>query len=114
MRYLLAKIGAQNPVKNDGSTPLHCAALNGDIKIIQLLYTYGGKASAHSRDQNGDTPLHHAASQGHAKTLSTLMSKTKNDGKHLKNSRSGFRFEAFRDIFCLFMLFVGWDNNLFF
>ena len=77
----MAKIGAQNPVKNDGSTPLHCAALNGDIKIIQLLYTYGAKASSHSRDQNGDTPLHHAASQGHAKALSTLMSKTKNNGK---------------------------------
>ena len=105
VRYILTKIGAQNPVKNDGSTPLHCAAINGDTKIIQLLYTYG-KASAYSRDQNGDTPIHHAASQGHAKALSTLMSKTKSDRKHLKNSRSGFCFGAFQDIFCLFLTLV--------
>ena len=40
--------------KVDGTTALHSAALNGDVKIVRLLMTYGG-VSVSAKNKNGKT-----------------------------------------------------------
>ena len=45
-------VGDKNPINKDGTTTLHCAAIHGDTKIIQLLLTYGGCSVTH-RDNRG-------------------------------------------------------------
>ena len=60
MRYLL-KSGADFTYrcKEDGTTPLHQAALVGDIDILQVLLQAG--ASVDDEDREGATALHYAA-----------------------------------------------------
>ena len=54
-----------------GSTPLHAAAFNGHIKMIQILVEHGGAVGA--TDEDGATPLHAAAFAGHPDAIEALL-----------------------------------------
>jgi len=53
-----------------GLTPLHWAALGGQVTVTELLLGYG--ADINAKDTNGSTPLHCAAVNGH-KTVAELL-----------------------------------------
>jgi len=57
-----------------GMTPLHCAAVEGDAKIVQLLVDYG--ASARIADICYDLPIHYATRNGHAEIVDQLLTRT--------------------------------------
>ena len=52
-------------------TPIHIAAENGDLEIVQALIT--GKADINLRDDIGSTPLHRAVSKGDLEVIRTLL-----------------------------------------
>ncbi|MFF9024404.1 ankyrin repeat domain-containing protein [Streptomyces eurythermus] len=52
-------------------TPLHAAALRGDVAEVEQLTTAG--ADPGSADGNGFTPLHLAAQEGHADAVQALL-----------------------------------------
>ena len=56
-----------------GYSPLHYAALVGDVKICCLLMEKG--ANIASRNISGETPLLVAAEQGHADVINALLEK---------------------------------------
>jgi ankyrin repeat protein/serine/threonine protein kinase len=57
-----------------GMTPLHCAAVEGDAKIVQLLVDYG--ASAGITDLSGKLAIHYATREGHAEIVDQLLTRT--------------------------------------
>ncbi|MFE3032898.1 ankyrin repeat domain-containing protein [Streptomyces canus] len=54
-----------------GRTPLHAAALRGDLAEVGQLIAAGADPSA--ADNNGFTPLHLAAQEGHAGAANALL-----------------------------------------
>jgi len=52
------------------ATPLHYAALNGDMDILMYLIEKGARIAS---DQSGETPLHLAALNGHYKAVKYLV-----------------------------------------
>ncbi|XP_036896021.1 ankyrin repeat domain-containing protein 27 isoform X3 [Sturnira hondurensis] len=71
----LAKIPANglgvNVTSQDGSSPLHVAALHGWAELIPLLLKHG--ASVGARNTNQATPLHLACQQGHFQVVKYLL-----------------------------------------
>ncbi|KAG2139034.1 asparaginase-domain-containing protein [Suillus clintonianus] len=61
-----------------GRSPLHVAALNGNMRCVEKLLESG--ALVHLRDGLGHTALYYAARQGHAGIVDTLMSAGANLG----------------------------------
>ncbi|XP_029350285.1 60 kDa lysophospholipase isoform X2 [Echeneis naucrates] len=57
----------------DGRTPLHIAACEGHLKLVQYLLSHG--ATVHAKDRYGDTPLSNAVSFRH-KDVVKLLRKT--------------------------------------
>ncbi|XP_040918513.1 caskin-1 isoform X2 [Toxotes jaculatrix] len=55
----------------DGFSPLHHAALNGNLELISLLLE--SQAAVDIRDQKGMRPLHYAAWQGKAEPMKMLL-----------------------------------------
>uniref|UniRef100_A0A3Q3K4D6 CASK interacting protein 1 n=1 Tax=Monopterus albus TaxID=43700 RepID=A0A3Q3K4D6_MONAL len=55
----------------DGFSPLHHAALNGNLELISLLLE--SQAAVDIRDQKGMRPLHYAAWQGRAEPMKLLL-----------------------------------------
>ncbi|XP_034045652.1 caskin-1 isoform X9 [Thalassophryne amazonica] len=55
----------------DGFSPLHHAALNGNLELINLLLE--SQAAVDIRDQKGMRPLHYAAWQGKAEPMKMLL-----------------------------------------
>ncbi|XP_026202602.1 caskin-1 isoform X2 [Anabas testudineus] len=55
----------------DGFSPLHHAALNGNVELISLLLE--SQAAVDIRDQKGMRPLHYAAWQGKAEPMKMLL-----------------------------------------
>jgi hypothetical protein len=64
---------AVNGHNTDGETPLHRAALKGDLKIASLLISHGADIDFPGRD--GATPLHVAACRGHLAMARYLVKK---------------------------------------
>ncbi len=60
-----------NFVEKQGYTPLHIAALRGNIEIVKTLIGFG--ANVNAIDQNGETPLHKAALWGNTKVAEILL-----------------------------------------
>lgn len=54
-----------------GDTPLHVAAIRGDISALQALLDVGADVNAQGEHQY--TPLHEAVEQGHVKAVRTLL-----------------------------------------
>lgn len=54
------------------STPLHFAAANGDIRMVQLLLQSDSKA-AYIRDEDGYSTIHVAANAGHLKIIDQVL-----------------------------------------
>jgi ankyrin repeat protein len=57
-----------------GMTPLHCAAVEGDAKIVQLLVDYG--ASARITNSLYDLAIHSAIRNGHVEIVDQLLTRT--------------------------------------
>lgn len=55
-----------------GNTPLHVAAIRGDVEMVTLLLNAGAEVNAVG--EYGDTPLHEAVSQGHSQVVQLLLS----------------------------------------
>ena len=56
---------------DDGTTPLHAAAVAGNAKIVFLLINKG--ANVRTVDNFGYEPLHYAASEGHQEIINLLI-----------------------------------------
>ena len=56
---------------HDGSSALHLAVSNGNLKISSLLFFKG--ANVNAKDNAGETPLHIASYTGKQKIVSYLM-----------------------------------------
>ncbi|XP_012502488.1 PREDICTED: ankyrin repeat domain-containing protein 27 isoform X2 [Propithecus coquereli] len=71
----LAKIPANglgvNVTSQDGSSPLHVAALHGRADLVPLLLKHGANAGA--RNANQAVPLHLACQQGHFQVVKYLL-----------------------------------------
>ncbi|MBO9481509.1 ankyrin repeat domain-containing protein [Salinisphaera sp. G21_0] len=59
-----------NDSTEDGLTPLHCAAIKGDVATLEQLVRHGANVNALTR---GMTPLHFAAQCGHHDTIWFLL-----------------------------------------
>lgn len=55
----------------NGETPLHVAALNGKVKVVEYLLSKG--VAPNVRDKRGRTPLHMAALRGHLSVIEALL-----------------------------------------
>lgn len=69
-----------NQLNEDGYTPLHLAAANGDRDMVELLIDFGYRADNSMvfgmclmRDKNGRNPLHCAAVRGRIPVLGSLI-----------------------------------------
>ncbi|CUS23994.1 LAQU0S13e00914g1_1 [Lachancea quebecensis] len=62
-----------NDQDNAGNSPLHEAALNGHLNIVQLLLHNGADVNIQSHEPVKDTPLIDAAANGHLKVVKLLL-----------------------------------------
>ncbi len=72
VRSLVRQGADVNLAQADGMTALHWAALNGDLKTIDVLLVAGAVTDPLTR-VGGYTPLHLAASRGHAPIVMRLL-----------------------------------------
>ena len=76
-RLLVEKGGADVNARNDfDHTPLHSAALRGDVKIAEFLIEKGATVDAYT--DHGETPLHNAAVYNEVEMVKFLLNKGAN------------------------------------
>ena len=72
VRTLLRGGADVNAAQGDGMTALHWAALNGDLKTMDVVL-YAGAATEPLTRVGAYTPLHLASSRGHAAAVTRLL-----------------------------------------
>ena len=72
VRTLVRQGADVNAAQPDGMTALHWAALNGDLKVMDVLLVAGAATESLTR-LGGYTPLHLASSKGHAPIVARLL-----------------------------------------
>ncbi|KAJ7977476.1 putative Ankyrin repeat family protein [Quillaja saponaria] len=60
-----------NLADSDGRTPIHVAAVQGHVKVIEFCLSIGGNPD--TVDRKGWTPLHYAASEGYLEAVRCLL-----------------------------------------
>jgi ankyrin repeat protein len=84
LETLRAKYGADMAMANyDGRTPLHVAAAEGNVAVVDYLMRHG--AGIHVRDRNNETPLMCAINGGQKDTIRALRA----CGAHLQMGSLG-------------------------
>jgi ankyrin repeat protein len=82
--YFEDAVKARNPSLrfDDGQTPLHFAAIQGETGIVSYLLEHG--AAIEAKDISGSTPLHEAVRYGHVNVVLMLLNRGANP-----NARDG-------------------------
>ena len=75
---------APNVPNDKGETPIHLAAMNNQLEMVQLLMASSGNPS--SQDNWGLTPIHEAAKRGYLEIVRLLMTATDNPNTQTKYS----------------------------
>ena len=75
-KLLLTNGSEVNSKTKNSNTPLHFAAISGDIDIVQMLLDRGAKVNA--RNKRGDTPLHNAVKSKKLEIVELLINRGAN------------------------------------
>jgi len=74
MEFLLERCDEElevDSVDSEGRTPIHVAAREGHVRVIEFCVSMGGNPNR--VDYKGRTPLHYAAWKGHVKAVECLL-----------------------------------------
>ena len=71
VKLIIEKVQNKNPADYNGTTPLHCAALRGDIDLFNLILEHAANKNPNSPTHR--TPLHLAAREGHVKVCKAIL-----------------------------------------
>jgi hypothetical protein len=84
-----------NPADEDGKTPLHTAAQNGDMLSILLILQISQYKNPENKD--GQTPLHWAAKHGHLEVTRLLLQHCQDKNPKDKNGLTPFHLAYYED-----------------
>jgi len=62
-----------NATNNEENTPLHLAAKEGHVKIVDVMLQFYGELTINTNNIRGNTPLHLAAIHGHVDVVNKLL-----------------------------------------
>lgn len=91
----IAKSALENTLYNNGTTPLHSAAMEGKPKVVKILIAIGQNINA--KDANGTTPLHGAALEGQLLTAELLLQKGANVNLEDENGNTPLYMASFNE-----------------
>ncbi len=91
--FLITKAGAKTDVRSDaGLTPLHVAALSGDVELVKMLLAHGADPGA--KDNAGRTPLDYAAAAQADDIAAALQGQTAGAGRGESQGRRKARHQT--------------------